>query len=70
MGLCAIGEGTAWARVSLASQAVLALGSSHLSLLPDAGCTEVSAPMISHGLLPSAHVLTEVLSLPALNYAS
>lgn len=34
------------------------------SLPPDAGCTEVSAPMISHPLLPGVHVLTKALSLP------
>lgn len=54
MGLCPVGEGTAWARVTLASQAVPTLGSSHLSLLPNAGCTEVSALMISHPSFPGA----------------
>lgn len=57
-----MGEDTAWA--------VPTLGSSHLSLFPDAGCTEVFAITVSHPSAHSAPALTKVLSLPALSYAS
>jgi len=50
VGLCPACESTAWARVTL----VPILGSSELSLLPNAGCMEVSAPMISQLSFPGA----------------